>query len=110
MCQFQLLLHTKLLQHYYISIAVIRPLLATHWTSLNLQIAGKGFSVSFRRTMKITKVAFRVGLNLNFEFESTHKLLMNLKLNSTLAKSINLNLNLVFTKSMNLNLNVLIKY
>ena len=108
MCQFQLLIHAKLLQHYYISIAVIRPLLATHWTSLNLQIAGKGFSVSFRRTMKITKVAFWVGLNLNFEFESTHKLLMNLKLNSTLAKS--MNLNLVYTKSMNLNLNVLIKY
>ena len=36
----------------------------------------------------------RVGLNLNFEFESAHNLLMNL----------------TFAKSMNLNLNVLIKY
>ena len=42
-----------------------------------------------------------VGLNLNFEFESAHELLMNLNLNSTFAKS--MNLNLVFSKSMNLN-------
>ena len=47
-----------------------------------------------------TRVVIRVGLNLNFEFESAHELLMNL--NSTFAKS--MNLNLVFSKSMNLNL------
>ena len=46
----------------------------------------------------------RVGLNLNFEFESAHELLMNLNLNSTSAKSMNLNLNSVFSKSMSLNL------
>ena len=44
----------------------------------------------------------RVGLNLNFEFESAHELLMNLNL--TFAKS--MNLNLVFFKSMNLNLKI----
>ena len=48
----------------------------------------------------------RVGLNLNFEFESAHVLLMNLNLNSTFAKSMNLNLNLVFSKSMHLNLKI----
>ena len=60
----------------------------------------------------------RVGLNLNFELESAHELLMklNLNLNSTFAKlmnlnlafskSMNLNLNLVFSQSMNLNLNL----
>ena len=48
-------------------------------------------------------VSTRVGLNLNFEFESAHELLMNLNLNSTFAKSmkLNSNLNLVFSKSMN---------
>ena len=50
-------------------------------------------------------------MNLNFEFESVHELLINLNLNSTFAKSmnLNLNLNLVFSKSMNLNLNLKIK-
>ena len=47
-------------------------------------------------------VGIRVGLILNFRFESAHELLMNL--NSTSAKSINLNLSLVFSKSMKLNL------
>ena len=55
-------------------------------------------------------LAIRVGLNLNFELESAHELLMNLNLNlnSTFAKSMNLNLNLNFdfSKSMNLNLNL----
>ena len=62
-------------------------------------------------------ITTRVGLNLNFEFESAHELLMNLNLNSTFAKSMNLNfdfsksmnLNLVFSKSMNLNLNMNLK-
>ena len=49
----------------------------------------------------------RVGLNLNFEFQSAHEILMNL--NSTFAKSMNFNFNLVFSKSMNLNLNLKIK-
>ena len=48
----------------------------------------------------------RVGLNLNFEFEFAHELLMNLTL--TFIKS--MNLNLIFAKSMNLNLKVLIKH
>ena len=43
----------------------------------------------------------RVGLNLNFEFESAHELLLNL--NFVFSKS--MNLNLIFSKSMNLNLN-----
>ena len=47
-----------------------------------------------------------VGLNLNFEFESAHELLMNLNLNSTFVKSMNLNLNLVFSKPKNLNLKI----
>ena len=59
-------------------------------------------------------VETRVGLNLNFEFESAHELLMNLNLNSTFPKSMNLNfdfsksmnLNLVFSQSMNLNLKI----
>ena len=41
----------------------------------------------------------RVGLNLNFEFESAHEFLMNL--NFVFSKS--MNLNFVFSKSMNLN-------
>ena len=55
-----------------------------------------------------TLLQTRVGLNLNFEFESAHELLMNFNfnLNSTFAKPMNLNLNLVFSKSMNLNLNL----
>ena len=44
----------------------------------------------------------RVGLNLNFEFESVHEVLINL--NSTFSKAMKLNLNLVFSMSMNLNL------
>ena len=60
-------------------------------------------------------VGTRVGLHLNFEFESAHEILMNL--NSAFATSMNLNLgfsksmnlNLVFSKSMNLNLNLKIK-
>ena len=53
----------------------------------------------------------RVGLNLNFEFESAHELLINLNLNSnsTFAKSVNLNMNFDFLKSMNLNSNLKIK-
>ena len=47
----------------------------------------------------------RIGLDIKFEFESAHELLMNLNLNSTFAKSINLNLSLVFANSMNMNLN-----
>ena len=50
----------------------------------------------------LINVVSRVGLNLNFEFESAHELLMNLNLNSTFAKSMNLNFD--FSKSMNLNL------
>ena len=38
----------------------------------------------------LSHVPITVGLNLNFEFESAHELLMNL--NSTFAKSMNLNL------------------
>ena len=49
------------------------------------------------------RVTSRVGLNLNFEFESAYELLMNL--NFVFSKSMNLNLNFVFSKSMNLNLN-----
>ena len=56
-------------------------------------------------------MVIRVGLNLNFEFESSHELLMNLSL--TFPKSMNLNLvfsnlnlNLVFSQSMNLNLEI----
>ena len=52
-------------------------------------------------------VASRVGLNLNFEFECAHELLINL--NSTFAKSMSLNLNSVFAKSMNLNLVIFLK-
>ena len=56
---------------------------------------------------------YRVGLNLDFQFEFAQELFVNL--NSTFAKS--MNLNLIFAKSMNLNLifaksmnlNVLIK-
>ena len=40
----------------------------------------------------------RVGLTLNFEFESAHKLLINFNFNSTFAKSMNLNLNSGFCK------------
>ena len=47
----------------------------------------------------------KVGLNLNFEFESAIELLINLNLNFVFSKSMNLNLNLSFSKSMNLNLN-----
>ena len=56
----------------------------------------------------IFQLTSRVGLNLNFEFESAHELLinLNLNLNSTFAKSMNLNLNFDFSKSMNLNLNL----
>ena len=58
-------------------------------------------------------VAARVGLNLNFEFESAHEFLTNWNL--VFSKS--MNLNFVFSKSMNLNfgfstsmnLNILIK-
>ena len=46
----------------------------------------------------------RVGLNLNFEFKSTHEFLMNLNLNFVFSKSMNLNLNFVFSTSMNLNI------
>ena len=42
-----------------------------------------------------------IRLNLNFEFESTNKFLMNL--NFVFSKSMNLNLNFIFSKSMNLN-------
>ena len=64
-------------------------------------------------------------MNLNFEFESAHKFLMNLNfvfskamnLNFVFSKSMNLNfvfsksmnLNFVFLKSMNLKLNVKIR-
>ena len=47
-------------------------------------------------------VSGRVGLNLNFEFESAHKFLMNL--NFVFSQSMYLNLNFVFSKLMNLNL------
>ena len=43
-----------------------------------------------------------LGLNLNFEFESAHKLLMHLNLHSTFAKSMNLNLNVLIKHSTNL--------
>ena len=52
------------------------------------------------------QLLIRVGLNLNFEFESAHELLMNL--NFIFSKSMNLNLNFVFSTSMNLN--ILIKH
>ena len=54
--------------------------------------------------MLTSHVIFRVGLNLNFEFESAHELLMNL--NFVFSKS--MNLNFVFSTSMNLN--ILIKH
>ena len=38
------------------------------------------------------EVLNRIGLNLVFEFESAHELLINLNLNSAFAKSMNLNL------------------
>ena len=55
----------------------------------------------------------RVGLNLNFEFESAHEFLMNL--NFVFSKSMNLNfissqsINLNFVFSTSMNLNILIK-
>ena len=57
------------------------------------------------------RVTSRVGLNLNFEFESAREFLMNLNfvfsksmnLNFIFSKSMNLNLNFVFSTSMNLN-------
>ena len=54
----------------------------------------------------------RVGLNLNFEFESTHEFFMNLhfvfskSMNLNLVFSKSMNLNFIFSKSMNLNLNL----
>ena len=57
----------------------------------------------FATFRKLPHVTNRVGLNLNFELECAHELLMNLNL--IFAKSMNLNLilTLVFSKSMNLN-------
>ena len=54
---------------------------------------------NFLQSLNFLPNVIRVGLNLNFEFESAHELLMNLNL--TFAKS--MNLNLAFSKSMNLN-------
>ena len=47
-----------------------------------------------------------VRLNLNFEFESAHELLMKLNMNLKLIFAKSMNLNLVFSKSLNLNLNL----
>ena len=62
-----------------------------------------------RNFCHVSTLGSRVGLNLNFEFESAHELLMNLKfvfsnsmnLNFVFSKS--MNLNFIFSKSMNLN-------
>ena len=46
-------------------------------------------------------VVTRVGLNLNFDFESVLEFFMNLKLNFDISKS--MNLNFAFSKSVNWN-------
>ena len=67
---------------------------------------GYDLSLFITQYQWIHAVAYtRVRLNLNFEFQFAHELLMNL--NSTFTKS--MNLNLIFAKSMNLNLKVLLK-
>ena len=65
---------------------------------------GRRKNDAFTHSARLPSVTSRVGLNLNFEFELAHELLMHLNL--TFAKSMNLNLNLDFSKSMKLNLNL----
>ena len=56
-------------------------------------------SSSITQYQWIHAAQFRVELNLNFEFESAHELLMNLKL--TFTKSMNLSLKSLSKHSMN---------